>query len=110
LASEGDRVALLTAHQANDVAETRLFEFIKGKVVRGIHPMIPQSYGAIVRPMLKFSRDQIEEYAHTFNLTWCEDSSNKKNVYARNIIRNELIPIAQKINPGIIRCLSREVA
>ncbi len=108
-------VNIFTAHNMNDVAETKLFQFIKGRKVNGIpKKRLISKYLSdrtifLVRPFIKFSREDIERYARCFNLSWCEDSSNDSDFYTRNKIRHHLIPwIKENINPGIINTLGRD--
>ena len=109
-------INIFTAHNMNDVAETKLFQFIKGRKVNGIpkERFLTEntSYTKkvyLVRPLLKFSREDIERYARCFNLTWCEDSSNQTDSYTRNKIRHHLIPwIRENVNPGVISTLGRD--
>jgi len=109
-------INIFTAHNMNDVAETKLFQFIKGRKVNGIPKkrLLNKDASAarkifLMRPFLQFSREDIERYARCFNLTWCEDSSNKSDHYTRNKIRHHLIPwIKENINPGVINTLGRD--
>lgn len=104
----------LTGHNANDQAETRLWNFITGRERLGIstkrwftHP-IGTSF-LVLRPLLKFTRDDIMRYACSMELQWCEDSTNATNKYARNKIRHDLIPwIERHMNPGIVKMLSSD--
>ncbi len=87
---------LLLAHHSDDQAETTLFRLCRGT---GIHGMagIPQvrkfSQGFILRPWLEFSRDELSEYATESQIEWVDDPSNHSNLYSRNFIRNEVIPL-----------------
>lgn len=107
----GGTVAVLMAHSSNDNAETKLFQFIKGYSVNGIpsnRKLGDSSNAYVCRPFLNFSRSDIERYAHCFNLSWCEDSSNKTDNYTRNKIRHHLIPwIENNINSGFVRMLDK---
>lgn len=97
----------LLAHNANDNVETKLFKFLKGYEVKDLGDL---EWGGVVfkRPMIKFTRKDIERYAKIWNLSWSEDASNATNKYTRNKIRHDLIPwIEQNINPGIVNMLSR---
>lgn len=101
---------VLMAHQANDVAETKIYQFLRGKQINGIpawRKLIPDSNVYLSRPLLHVSRQDIERYARCFDLKWCEDQSNKKSIYTRNFIRNELMPMLTKVNPGIVRMLGK---
>lgn len=102
------KVHIVTAHNSNDYAETKLYQFITGKEQNGIprFRMMTDRVG-LIRPLLGFTRKDIERYARCFQLTWCEDSSNETDQYTRNKIRHHLIPwIESNINPGFVKMLS----
>lgn len=91
---------LATAHHTNDMVETLLFNVIKGTGIAGLHGMLPQQR-KLIRPLLFATKDEILAYAHAQHLQWREDSSNTTNAYARNLIRNQVIPILKTINPNL---------
>lgn len=90
---------LLTAHHLDDSIETFLINFTRGTGLEGLTG-IPQQNGTIVRPLLPFSREEIETYAKENNLKWREDSSNASDKYLRNKLRHSVIPILKELNPG----------
>jgi len=63
----------------------------------------------LCRPLLEFTRKQIEGYVLTHRVPYRHDSSNFISDYKRNRIRNEIFPIFEKINPSFIRTLNREI-
>lgn len=89
--------ALLTAHTKSDTAETLIYRMIKGSGIKGLQGISPK-LGKIFRPMLNISRLEVEEYCNLHNLSPNNDSSNKNNNYARNFIRNEILPKFKEIN------------
>lgn len=91
---------LVTAHHADDQVETIFMHFMKGTGLKGLLG-IPRKQGKIRRPLLSITRKQIEEYAHTNNIQWREDASNHQQVYLRNAIRLEVLPILETIMPSI---------
>lgn len=93
-----------TAHQKNDVLETMLFNLCKGSGIAGLHG-IPVKTEQVIRPLLFLERQNIESYARQRGLTWREDSSNASVKYARNLIRQEVIPHLLRINPGLFNTL-----
>jgi tRNA(Ile)-lysidine synthase len=98
---------VLLAHNANDVAETKLFQLLTCRVVTGIQKNIIWDGVVFHRPLLNLTRQDIERYMKIWGLDWAEDSTNKTNKYSRNRIRRELIPwIEKNLNPGIVKCLS----
>ncbi|MEN9337612.1 MAG: tRNA(Ile)-lysidine synthase [Bacteroidota bacterium] len=89
---------IVTAHQADDVAETFLINLTRGTGWDGLTG-IPQQNGVVVRPLLPFSRKEIENYAAEYLISWREDSSNAENYYQRNALRHEVIPVLKDMNP-----------
>lgn len=88
---------LLTAHHLDDSLETFLINFSRGTGLTGLTG-IPQQNGNIVRPLLLFTRDEIEKYAKQDNIAWREDSSNASDKYLRNKIRHHVVPLLKELN------------
>ncbi|WP_297204224.1 tRNA lysidine(34) synthetase TilS [uncultured Brachyspira sp.] len=88
---------LLIAHNRDDLAETIIYRMIKGAGTN-VYKSLREKNGYILRPILNFYRKNIEVYAKNNNLEHREDYSNKKNYYARNKIRNLIIPMLEEIN------------
>lgn len=98
---------LFTAHHANDQAETLLLRLLRGTGPRGLAAIASErrleSGGKLIRPLLDFSRAQLEAYARSHNLTWVEDESNQDDGYDRNFLRNQVLPLLQTRWPGFMR-------
>jgi tRNA(Ile)-lysidine synthase len=92
---------LLTAHHADDNLETFLINLTRGTGLEGLTG-IPEINQKTIRPLLVFSKVQLENYAKTNSLSWREDKSNADTKYLRNKIRHDLIPILKEINPSFI--------
>lgn len=92
---------VLTAHHADDVLETVLINLSRGTGLDGLTG-IPEVNGAIVRPLLPFSRVELENYAKKNNIEWREDSSNASTKYLRNKLRHDIIPQLKDINPQFL--------
>lgn len=90
---------LLTAHHLNDALETQLFNLIKGTGPKGLLG-INFKNNSIIRPLINTSKEDIIKYAKENLIDWREDSSNSKNDYSRNKIRNLIFPIIEEINPN----------
>jgi len=87
-------VVLLTAHHADDQVETVLMHLFRGTGIHGLTG-IPDRRNDVLnlaRPLIQFSKTQIKDYAQRHQLNYVEDSSNEKDTYTRNYIRNILIP------------------
>lgn len=92
---------ILTAHHADDNLETFLINLSRGTGLEGLTG-IPAQNEKVIRPLLSFSRQQIEEYASVNKLKWREDSSNASDKYLRNKIRHHLVPLLNELNPNFI--------
>ncbi len=91
---------LLTAHHLDDNIETLLLNQIRGTGIKGMTG-IPEKQNVIVRPLLRFTKESILNYAHSKQLQYREDLSNQKDNYRRNFIRLNVIPLLKKIQPQL---------
>ena len=89
---------IATAHNLNDRIETYFLQLFRAGGIDTLRS-IPIKNKNIIRPLLTVSRDEIEKYIYNKNIEFIEDSSNKKNIFKRNIIRNKLLPIFREIHP-----------
>ncbi len=99
---------ILTAHHADDNLETFLINLSRGTGIEGLTG-IPEINENKVRPLLSFSRSDIEEYAKTENLKWREDISNASTKYLRNKLRLEVIPKLKETNPQLLQNFNKTV-
>ena len=113
---------LAVAHNANDNAETLMLNLLRGTGLNGLHGMAQVADVAVsdksldspegpvlFRPLLEFTRKQIEGYVFAHKVPYRHDSSNFESDYKRNRIRNEVFPVFEKINPSFVRTLNREI-
>lgn len=108
IANKIDANKIAIAHNKNDNAETVLMHLIRGSGISGLIGIKPYREGKYIRPLIKCSRDEIEEYCSSEKLDPRYDKSNNDNTYTRNRIRNELIPYLKKeFNPNIIETIDR---
>ena len=93
---------IATAHHADDSIETLLMHFFRGTGIEGLKG-IPEFNKAqqIIRPLLPFTREQLESFAGKNGIDFVTDSSNLKNDYTRNYFRNQLIPQLQEVFPNV---------
>ncbi|MDT3699692.1 MAG: tRNA lysidine(34) synthetase TilS [Thermincola sp.] len=99
---------LATGHNANDQAETVLFQFLRGSGAAGLAGIPPVRDGWIVRPLLETRRREIEQYCISHDLPTRTDQSNLKTVYTRNKIRLQLFPLLeQEYNINLVEILLR---
>ncbi|WP_422104893.1 tRNA lysidine(34) synthetase TilS [Winogradskyella sp.] len=101
LAEQLDFDFILTAHHADDNLETFLINFTRGTGLNGLTG-IPEVNNHVVRPLLRFSRVEIEAFAMEHQIKWREDSSNTSRKYLRNKLRHEVVPILKEINPQLL--------
>lgn len=92
---------ILTAHHLDDSLETFLINFTRGSGLEGLVG-IPEQNDKIVRPLLPFSRNDIEAFAKENKITWREDSSNASDKYLRNKLRHDVIPVLKELNPSLL--------
>lgn len=92
---------VLTAHHADDDLETFLINLSRGTGIEGLSG-IPEVNGNTVRPLLPFSRKEIESFANEMKLEWREDSSNASDDYLRNKIRHHILPELKMLNPSFL--------
>ncbi len=92
---------VLTAHHADDDLETFIINLSRGTGLDGLIG-IPSQNDNIIRPLLIFTRQEIEEYAKKNNIKWREDSSNSSDKYLRNKVRINIIPLLKELNPNFI--------
>lgn len=101
LINENQLDYLLTAHHLDDNLETFLINLSRGTGIEGLTG-IPQQNNKIIRPLLPFSRNEIEEYAKENSITWREDSSNASDKYLRNKLRHDVVPVLKSLNASFM--------
>ena len=92
---------ILTAHHADDNLETFLINLSRGTGLEGLIG-IPEQNEKVVRPLLAFSQEEIEDYASVNGIQWREDSSNASDKYLRNKIRHHVVPLLKELNPNFL--------
>ena len=104
LCGEGGRIA--TAHTLTDSAETVLLNLARGAGPRGLSG-IPPVRDNVVRPLIRVTRSEVEEYCRFYGLPFVTDSTNRSDEYARNRVRHAVIPVLRGINPGFEQAVGR---
>ena len=97
---------IVTAHHANDNAETLLLNLCRGTGLKGLTG-IPARNGKYIRPLLSFSSDELRQYATRHKLAFRTDQTNFSEQYQRNKIRLSVLPKLAEINPDLIPTLTR---
>jgi len=106
LVDQGRLDKVVTAHTANDQAETVLMRLLRGAGTRGLSGIYPVLEGKIARPFLELSRPEIMRELEARKLEYRLDSTNLDPRLRRNKVRQQLLPLLEKeFNPGIIPLL-----
>lgn len=100
--------AIAVAHHRDDSIETFFLNLLRGTGIAGLTG-INAVHGNVVRPFLIVSRDEIEEYLQKKHIDYITDSSNKEDIYQRNKIRLQLIPLLKSMNPAASESIMRTI-
>lgn len=119
LCKDNGYYGVAVAHNANDNAETLILNLLRGTGLRGITGMQAETVVPVtrdelsgvrlLRPMLSFSREQIEEYVAANSLEYHDDRTNAETVYKRNRIRHLVFPVFESLNPSFLTTFAREM-
>ncbi len=119
LCKDNGYYGVAVAHNANDNAETLILNLLRGTGLRGVTGMqvetvVPVTRDELsgvrlLRPMLSFSREQIEEYVAANSLEYHDDRTNAETVYKRNRIRHLVFPVFESLNPSFLTTFAREM-
>ncbi len=107
--SMGPNTRIAIAHNANDNAETVLFQLIRGTGIRGLCGIAPRQ-GQVIRPLLILERDEILEYLDECKQDFRVDSTNSDTAFGRNAIRADVLPRLQEINAQAISHINHSSA
>jgi tRNA(Ile)-lysidine synthase len=102
---------VVTAHTADDQAETILHRIVRGTGIRGLSGMVrarPLGHAVLIRPLLGIRRTELIAYLDALQQPYCRDPSNADSRYTRNRIRHQLLPrLQQHFNPEVAESLLR---
>lgn len=99
---------VVTAHHADDQAETVLFRILRGTGSSGLRGIRAVRTDGLWRPLLRSWREELLDYATAVGLGWREDATNIELGYARNALRHRILPDAERlVAPGARRSLVR---
>jgi tRNA(Ile)-lysidine synthase len=100
---------IATGHTGSDNAETFLMRLIAGAGPEGLSG-IPPVRPPYIRPLIETTRAEVEAFLTCRGIPWIVDSSNLKNDYLRNRVRNQIMPALAAANPSAPRRLIEAVA
>jgi len=89
---------IATGHTRTDLAETVIYRLATSPGRRALLGLRPKR-GGIVRPLLALRREEARRLAAEAGLPFRDDPSNEDPAYARNRIRNEVLPVLREIGP-----------
>lgn len=105
----GENDVVCTAHTADDNVETLLLHLSRGAALPGLCG-IPPRRGRVRRPLLAVTRQEVEGYCAEHGLSYVTDSSNACCDYARNRVRNQVVPVLKELNPRLAQACARSAA
>jgi tRNA(Ile)-lysidine synthase len=106
----GESEMYLTAHHAEDQAETLFLNLMRGSGIEGLAgiPVVRRlARGWVARPLLDVHRAELESFLEDRQVEWLEDPSNTDLAFDRNFLRHELFPLLEERWPGVSRRLAR---
>ena len=92
-----------TGHTRDDHVETIFMRALRDSGARGLAAL--HAGAGVVRPLLSFTRAELESYAAACGLRWVDDPSNASLSYGRNRARLELLPALERVRPGLTEAL-----
>ena len=98
---------IVTAHHLDDSLETFFINLSRGTGIEGLTGI--RENENIIRPLLGFSREEIQKYATENHIKWREDSSNSSDKYLRNNIRHNIVPLFKELNPDFLNSFSKTI-
>lgn len=105
-ARERNCTHILTAHHADDNAETMLLNLLRGTGARGLIG-IPAIRDSIIRPFLRVTREELTAYAAEHDIPHVEDETNQELDAARNVLRHKVLPVLRELNPRAVENMAR---
>ena len=104
----GELGRVAVAHTRDDRIETFLMRAITGSGAAGLSS-IPFVRGRIVRPLLDCDRAAVREWLGELGQTWREDATNADTTRLRALVRSEIVPVAERVNPSFRETLARSI-
>ena len=94
-------VKIAVAHNKNDLAETVIYNMVRGSSLQGLAGIRPVR-DRIIRPLLMTKRSDIERYLNEIGQDYITDSTNLETDYSRNKIRHQVLPVLEELNDGAV--------
>ena len=100
------KAKILTAHTADDRAETFMMNVMRGSGMSGL-ASIPRHRGLIYRPLLDYTHDQLKDWLKARALDWHEDATNTDTHYLRAYMRHNVLPLLKARNPMLVQTVCK---
>lgn len=100
------KAKILTAHTADDRAETFMMNVMRGSGMSGL-ASIPRHRGLIYRPLLDYTHDQLKDWLKARGLDWHEDATNTDTHYLRAYMRHNVLPLLKARNPLLVQTVCK---
>ena len=100
------KAKILTAHTADDRAETFMMNVMHGSGMSGL-ASIPRHRGLIYRPLLDYTHDQLKDWLKARDLDWHEDATNTDTHYLRAYMRHNVLPLLKARNPMLVQTVCK---
>lgn len=100
------KAKILTAHTADDRAETFMMNVMRGSGMSGL-TSIPRHRGLIYRPLLDYTHDQLKDWLKARGLDWREDATNTDTHYLRAYMRHNVLPLLKARNPMLVQTVCK---
>ena len=100
------KAKILTAHTADDRAETFMMNVMHGSGMSGL-ASIPRHRGLIYRPLLDYTHDQLKDWLKARVLDWHEDATNTDTHYLRAYMRHNVLPLLKARNPMLVQTVCK---
>ena len=100
------KAKILTAHTADDRAETFMMNVMHGSGMSGL-ASIPRHRGLIYRPLLDYTHDQLKDWLKARDLDWHEDATNTDTHYLRAYMRHNVLPLLKARNPLLVQTVCK---
>lgn len=100
------KAKILTAHTADDRAETFMMNVMRGSGMSGL-ASIPRHRGLIYRPLLDYTHDQLKDWLKARTLDWHEDVTNTDTHYLRAYMRHNVLPLLKARNPLLVQTVCK---
>lgn len=108
IAQERYAEAIAVGHHQDDSAETLMLNLVRGTGIKGLCGIQPKN-GEIVRPLLCLTRQEVLHYLQKAGLDYVTDHTNEEDIYARNKVRLNVMPLLESINQGALQNITSTI-